>query len=279
MKLAVATEDPEVREKLISIAGSPTEVENRSDRGLSIADALMEFGTGIGLDGIYTVVPPIKARMYSIASSYRAINGLVDLLVVQHEWDTKDGGRKAGLCSSFIRDLRPGDKVTAGIHSGTFHLPNSEDVPMVMAGLGTGLAPFRSFIQERAIALKDRNRTGDMLVFYGCRHRSKDYAFGNELEEFHRNGVITTLAPAFSRDQAEKIYIQNRIREHGASIYKALVIDKGHFYLCGQAGHMASQIEDSLIDAFCIGGGVPVEEARNLIEVLRSEKRFSTELY
>jgi sulfite reductase alpha subunit-like flavoprotein len=264
--------------KLLSIATRPEVVAERVQRGVTIADTIMEFFPKIDLDRMVAIVPTIKPRMYSIASSYRALNGQVDLLVVQHEWDS-DTRRMTGICSKYINDLKPGDRIVAGVGAGTFSLPKSHSVPMVMAGLGTGLAPFRSFIQERAVAMNNGEQVGELMLFYGCRHKDKDFAFGQELEEFARQNVITTLAPAFSRDQEEKIYIQQRIRENAEGVYNSLVRDQGYFYLCGQAGHMATQVEDALADALSTGGGISLDEARNEIQNMKNQKRFSTELY
>merc|ERR1719447_2420247 len=115
--------------------------------------------------------------------------------------------------------------------------------PMLMAGLGTGLAPFRAFAQERRWMQEVQGKeTGPMWLFYGCRYKAKEYVFGDELESLAKEGIITELRPAFSRDQKEKIYVQNRITEAGSRIYEDMIEKSGYFYICGQAGETETSI-------------------------------------
>ena len=246
----------------------------------SISEILLK-SPRLSISDLLKVVPSIRPRLYSIASAYAAVSGAVDLLVVQHEWPNAAGVVQSGLCSTFFKDLREGDRILVGVAAGTFHLPPSEAVPMVMAGLGTGMAPFRSFIQQRALTAKKSSSDvlGNLTLFYGCRHQAKDFAFKEELTEFTKAGVITRLAPAFSRDQAEKIYIQQRIVENAAHVYDSLVKQKGYFYLCGQAGHMAAEVEDALLTAFVDGGGLSKDSAQAALATMKSEQRYCTELY
>ena len=131
--------------------------------------------------------------------------------------------------------------------------------PMVMAGTGTGVAPFLAFAQERDWLMEKEGaegNNGQMWLFYGCRNKSKDYIMGDLLEQLEAKNVLTHLRPAFSRDQAEKVYIQDRIRQEAKGIYDALVTNKGYAYLCGQAGDREQDVVDAWTDAIRIGGTV-----------------------
>ena len=267
------------RARLVELVSDNPSLSERTDHGVSVADALLEFNADISLEEMVNILPHMKPRLYSIASAFSEADGAVDLLVVQHDWNPKSGGIKRGLCSEFLQSLSTGSRVIGGITSGTFHLPLSRSVPIVMAGLGSGIAPFRSFIQDRIKATRNGDSVGDVTLFYGCRHENKDYAFKDELSELHRQGVITTLAPAFSRDQVDKIYVQQRIRENAEAVYNNLIEQNGFFYLCGQAGHAVSDIEDAIKDAFIQGGQISEESAREAIEQMKAENRFCVEVY
>jgi pyruvate dehydrogenase (NADP+) len=239
-------------------------------------NSVKEFDWTANMARLIEITPHVKPRLYSIASSCRAAPaGQVDVLVVQHKW----AGTNSGLCSSFIQGLKPGDTVMSAVTAGTFHLPSSHSAPMVMAGVGTGIAPFRAFIQDRLFEKHKGRPFGPVAVFYGCRNEKVDYAFGEEFEELEKQGVVSLLAPAFSRDQKEKIYIQQRIRENASEVYRSLITENGYFYLCGQAGHMADQVGEALTDAFVAGGGISRVEAESLLQELKDNNRISRELY
>ncbi len=271
--------DERTKRELEKIITSTEIIADRGGRGTTVADAVCEFYPDIPIDELINILPPMKPRLYSIASAYREANGAVDLLVVQHDWETRGHTKIRGLCSEFLQSLNGRDRITAGVAGGTFHLPTSRSVPIVMAGLGSGIAPFRSFIQDRVTAHRDGEPIGEIMLFYGCRHKAKDYAFREELEELNRQDVITTLSPAFSRDQRQKVYIQQRIRENAEGLYKNLIEREGYFYLCGQAGHAVSDIEKAVTDAFMQGGGISERDALEMVTQLKEERRFCVEVY
>jgi sulfite reductase alpha subunit-like flavoprotein len=123
------------------------------------------------------------------------------------DWKMKNGEVRHGCATDYLRRLGPGDKVVGKVTSGTFNFPADPRTPMVMAGLGTGLAPFRAFVQERAWLRRSQPGlvTGPMWLFYGCRYKAKDFIFGDELEKLLQLGALTELHPAFSRDQKTKV--------------------------------------------------------------------------
>jgi sulfite reductase alpha subunit-like flavoprotein len=277
--LARIVDSPEKKENLKNLINDSDALFTRNSRGITIADTILEFHPSASLEDIVNLVPLIKPRLYSIASAYRQAKGTVDLLIVQHDWDSGSSGVRRGLCSQYLQNLTPGELVMVGVVGGTFHLPMSNTVPIVMAGLGSGIAPFRSFIQDRVMAVRDGETAGPVMLFYGCRHEKKDYAFREELRELERQGVITRLSPAFSRDQEHRAYVQQRILEHAEEVYQNLIENNGYFYLCGQAGSAVSDIEKAIKTAFVSAGSVSEAEAVDLISQMKEEGRYCVEVY
>lgn len=152
---------------------------------------------------------------------------------------------------------------------------------MVMTGTGTGVAPFLAFAKERDWYVQNHGpeRAGEMWLFFGCRNKAKDYILGEELEALEEKGVLTHLRPAFSRDTAKKVYIQDRIKEEAAGVFSALVEKRGYLYLCGQAGDREQDVLDAIAKAFELGGAMTPEKAREELESLIEEGRYCPELY
>merc|ERR1719502_1023824 len=200
------------------------------------------------------MIPCIKPRLYSIASSQRYMNDNVELMIVINDWDTPAGKWQCGTSTDYIERMGVAwDKDNASawsmpcqITSGTFNFPDSMMQPMIMAGLGTGLAPFRAFVQERHFFKKQGIEVGPMWLFYGCRYKAKDYCYGDELEKYHEDGVLTELRVAFSRDQKEKVYVQHKMNEAAEQLYNEFDQKEGYFYLCGQAGAVETDIENAI---------------------------------
>jgi len=236
------------------------------------------------MEHLMSLIPCIKPRLYSIASSQRLVNDKVELAIVILEWKTSEGKVRRGLATDYIERLAtdgttPKVLVPCSVTPGTFNFPKSLMQPYVMTGLGTGLAPFRAFIQERAYFKKKGLEAGPMWLFYGCRHKSKDYIFGDELEQYYKDGVLTELRPAFSRDQEEKIYVQHRMAEVKERLYDDLIKKNGYFYMCGQAGQLERDVRAALLDAFKVGGKMSDEEAKKKFKEFDNEGRYCLELY
>jgi sulfite reductase alpha subunit-like flavoprotein len=211
----------------------------------------------------------------------------VELVIVILDWKTPGKKFRRGLATDYVHRLatdldRVADgvfRVPCSIAPGTFHFPKDLTTPYIMAGLGTGLAPFRSFIQDRAFFKRLGKETGPMWLFYGCRHKAKDFIFGDELEGFAKEGVITELHPAFSRDQAEKVYVQHKMVENKEALFQDFVERKGYFYLCGQAGQLEVDVRTALVTSIREGGRMTEDEARKKFEEIDAEGRYGLELY
>lgn len=166
------------------------------------------------------------------------------------------------------------------ISPGSFEFGEPE-VPMVMTGTGTGVAPFLAFAKEREWYIKNHGpeRAGEMWLFFGCRQRSKDYILGEDLDALAEQNVITHLKIAFSRDGPKKVYIQDRIKEEAAGVYNALVTKTGYLYLCGQAGDREQDVLNAVKTAFAVGGDLTEERAQAELDRLIEEGRYCPELY
>jgi sulfite reductase (NADPH) flavoprotein alpha-component len=218
---------------------------------------------------------PLTHRVYSISSSPLTHKGMVHLTVSAVRYRSAQRDRR-GQCSTYLADrIRAGD--TAGVFlskNRSFRLPADDSVPVIMVGPGTGLAPFRSFLYER----KARGAKGHNWLFFGDRHRATDFMYEDEIVQFQRDGVLTRLDLAFSRDQEQKIYVQDRMREKGAELY-AWLNDGAHFYVCGDAAQMARDVDAALHDVVAHHGGLGVEAAEDYVNILKREKRYLRDVY
>jgi sulfite reductase (NADPH) flavoprotein alpha-component len=213
----------------------------------------------------------LQARLYSIASSLRAHPGQVHLTVSIVRY-TSHGRARKGVCSAFLAD-RAGNTVPVFIQvSRTFRLPADPDIPIVMVGPGTGVAPFRAFLQER------RGGRGQNWLFFGEQHAATDFFYRDEFEAMLAEGHLTKLTTAFSRDQTDKIYVQHRMLEHGRGLWDWL--EQGaHFYVCGDASRMAKAVDAALHLVVETAGGLSKDRAIDYVQGLKAGKRYQRDVY
>jgi sulfite reductase (NADPH) flavoprotein alpha-component len=213
--------------------------------------------------------------LYSIASSFKAHPGEVHLTVAVVRYETHDKARK-GVASSFLADDAPkGTKVSVYIHQNkNFRLPESSDTPIIMVGPGTGIAPFRAFVEERA----DKGAKGESWLFFGDQHYNEDFLYQLEWQDHLKNGDLTRIDVAFSRDQPEKVYVQHKLLDHAPDIWQWL--QKGaHFYVCGDATYMAKDVHQAMLDIVASQGGMSAEEAEAYLAALKKDKRYQRDVY
>lgn len=222
-----------------------------------------------------TFLKPLQHRAYSISSSPLAAGNSVHLTIASVRYRAHDRVR-GGVCSTYLAD-----RVEAGGTAGlfvspnkAFRVPQNDDVPVIMVGPGTGIAPFRAFLQERLA----RGATGRNWLFFGDQHRQSDFIYESELGEMSRAGVLTRLDLAFSRDQAEKIYVQTRMRQNGKALYQWLE-EGGYFYVCGDATRMAKDVDDALHRIIIDEAGLSAEAASEYVSQLKREKRYLRDVY
>jgi sulfite reductase (NADPH) flavoprotein alpha-component len=272
-KLAEATGSGKLKELL---------AEDAKDRlksfvtGREIIDALHEFApSGLpaeALTGIFRKLPP---RLYSIASSPLAHPDEVHLTVSAVRYQTH-GRQRKGVCSTYLADLvKPGDITPVFVQPNkNFRLPADGSAPVIMIGPGTGIAPFRAFVEHRAAL----GATGRNWLFMGDQHYLYDFLYQLEWQDHLKNGSLSRLDVAFSRDQLEKIYVQHRMRERAADLY-AWIEEGAHFYVCGDATRMAVDVHEALI---CIVGeqaAISRERAEAYVENLKKNKRYHRDVY
>ena len=155
-----------------------------------------------------------------------------------------------------------------------FRIPSNDDAPMIMVGPGTGVAPFRAFLEERQI----RGAKGQNWLFFGDQTRASDFIYEQELIEMQAAGVLTRLDLAFSRDQKEKVYVQNKMHEHGAELYQWLE-NGSYFYVCGDATRMAKDVDQALCDIIAAQGSLSSDKAKEYVNNLKREKRYLRDVY
>lgn len=218
----------------------------------------------------------IQPRLYSISSSPAAHAGEVHLTVGAVRYDVNGRPRK-GVCSTFLSDrVVPGEsRVGVFVHrNAAFRPPADGDKPMIMVGPGTGIAPFRGFLHER----QARGARGRNWLFFGDQRASTDFLYREELEALHRDGLLTRLDTAFSRDQAEKVYVQHRMEQNAAELFAWLEAG-AHFYVCGDASRMAKDVDAALHRVIQTAGGKTAEQAAAYVEQLKSAKRYGRDVY
>ena len=244
--------------------------------GREIIDALHDFApSGLAaeaLTGIFRKLPP---RLYSIASSPLAHPGEVHLTVAAVRYQTHGRERK-GVCSTYLADLvKPGDVTSLFVQPNkNFRLPADGNTPVIMVGPGTGIAPFRAFVEHRAAL----GASGKNWLFMGDQHYLSDFLYPLEWQEHLKNGALTRLDVAFSRDQLEKVYVQHRMKERAKELY-AWLEEGAHFYVCGDATRMAADVHEALVSIVQEQAAVSREAAETYVEDLKKSKRYQRDVY
>ncbi|PHH66584.1 hypothetical protein CDD81_7059 [Ophiocordyceps australis] len=282
--LAAHATDQRQRLKLEALGGAAgaSELKRRSDEDTATyVDVLNEFASARpSLHQLARLVAPLKRREYSIASAQAVTPSSVALMVVAVDWVDSRGRTRYGHATRYLSRLQPGAMVTVSVKASVMKLPPAETAPLIMAGLGTGLAPFRAFVQQRALQKAQGLPIGPILLYLGARHQRQEYLYGEEWEAYLAAGVVTLVGSAFSRDQPHKIYIQDRMRQTLDHIVQAYVRDGGSFYLCGPTWPVpdVTQVLHEAIAAEAHASGRKLDPAKE-IERLKDEGRYVLEVY
>ena len=244
--------------------------------GREFIDLLLEFpGVVTSADDMVAMLPKLAPRLYSIASSQRAHPDEVHLTVgiVRYEaW----GRLRGGVASTEIADrMEPGAEVRVYLHPNTrFRLPAEGDRPVIMIGPGTGIAPFRAFLQER----RETGAAGKNWLFFGDRRAAHDYLYREELRAFSKTGILSRIDTAFSRDQIDKVYVQHLMLEAGAEIWRWFA-DGAHLYVCGDSSRMARDVDDALLRIVAEHGRMSPAKARLELQQLAADRRYCRDVY
>eukprot|EP01134_Creolimax_fragrantissima_P001060 CFRG1060T1 len=237
-------------------------------------------------DLIIELLPRLQPRYYSISSSPKAHPDSIHVTAVVVDYDTPTGRHVKGVCTSYLQDLDCSDEyslpeVPVFVRHSTFRLPASISTPIVMIGPGTGLAPFRGFLQDRESDMKkheDGTTIGKSILFYGCRNRSEDYLYQSELEDFESAGVISNLQVAFSRETSQKVYVSHLMKALKEEIW-GLLQQNGHIYVCGDARNMAKDIHSILHDLIVENGKMTSNDAEVFIKNLQNTGRYAQDVW
>lgn len=281
--LAEYATDVEEKKALLTISSpaGATEFKRRAEVDtVTYADILQEFPSAHPpLPVLAKLISPLKRREYSIASAQIVNPTSVHLLIVEVNWVDSRGRTRVGQATRYLSRLPLGAPVTVSVKPSVMKLPPLSTAPLIMAGLGTGLAPFRAFCQHREWQRSQGEEIGPILLYMGSRHQREEYLYGEEWEAYLSAGVITHLGTAFSRDQKEKIYIQDRMRQSLEDIVQAYIKDKGSFYLCGPTWPVPD-VAKVLEEAIEIDGkraGAAKVDARRKLEELKDCERYVLE--
>jgi len=244
--------------------------------GRDLVDAARDFGPFEGTAADFTsILRKIPARLYSIASSLKANDEEVHLTIGAVRYDAH-GRERQGVCSILCAErLQPGDTLPVYIqHNQNFKLPQDPDAPIIMVGPGTGIAPFRSFMQER----EELGANGKSWLFFGDQHFVTDFLYQTEWQKWLKDGVLTKMDVAFSRDTEEKVYVQHQMKKQSKELFEWL--EQGAYvYICGDEKHMAHDVHNTLLSIIQEEGAMSKEKAESYLANLQQQKRYQRDVY
>ncbi|AKA39309.1 NADPH-dependent assimilatory sulfite reductase flavoprotein subunit [Yersinia ruckeri] len=261
-------------EKLIALLADKTELQYYA-HNTPIVDMVRQAPADLNADQLITLLRPLAPRLYSIASSQAENETEVHITVGIVRYDI-DGRPRSGGASGFLADRLDidGDVRVFIEHNDNFRLPASPETPVIMIGPGTGIAPFRAFMQQRDA----EGATGENWLFFGNPHFTDDFLYQVEWQRYVKEGLLTHIDLAWSRDQPQKIYVQDKLREKGAEVWR-WIQQGAHIYVCGDANRMAKDVEKALLDVVAEHGGMDAEQADEFLSELRFARRYQRDVY
>lgn len=262
---------PALAEKLDDKAALRTYLNQRQ-----ILDVITDHPGKLNAQQLVDSLRPLSPRLYSIASSQLEVEDEVHLTVALHQRESPAGQAQRGGASNFlVNQISEGSKVQVYVEPNPrFRLPDDASAPLIMIGPGTGIAPFRAFMQARS----EQEASGDNWLFFGNPHFTQDFLYQVEWQAWIKQGLLNKISLAFSRDQTEKIYVQQRMREQSAELFAWL--ERGaHLYVCGDATRMAKDVHQALLDIIASQGKRTLEQAQDYLDTLRDQKRYQKDVY
>lgn len=240
-----------------------------------IVDMVRQAPTELNAEQLTGLLRPLTPRLYSIASSQAESESEVHITVGAVRYEI-DGRQRGGGASTWLADrLEEEGAIRVFIeHNDNFRLPANPDTPVIMIGPGTGIAPFRAFMQQR----DNDGAEGKNWLFFGNPHFTEDFLYQVEWQKYVKQGLLTNIDLAWSRDQAEKVYVQDKIRAKGAEVWR-WIEEGAHLYVCGDANRMAKDVEQALLDVVVEHGGMDRETADEFLSELRIERRYQRDVY
>src|SRR5438046_7281552 len=244
--------------------------------GMEVIDFLVEHpSVRFRPEEFVGLLSKLQPRLYSVASSLKAFPDQVHLIVDVVRYES-NGRLRKGVASSFLAERA--DDVHVPVFPSNakhFHLPEHSDTPIIMVGPGTGIAPFRAYLQERQVT----GARGKNWLFFGAQHEKCDFAYQEDFEAFMKEGILTRLDCAWSRDQVHKVYVQHKLADNAAEIWKWIDAEGAQFFVCGDARRMAKDVDATLRKIVQEQGGKSVDQANEYVEKLKSEKRYKRDVY
>lgn len=259
------------------VSNSSAEEKKAYINGRDVIDLLKDYPPEeLEAETFAGILRKLPVRLYSITSSYEANPDEVHLLIGKSIYPDAEGEERVGVCSGYCIDrVEPGDTLPIYVHQNpNFKLPEDEETPIIMVGAGTGVAPFRSFMEER----EEKDMQGKSWLFFGDQHFATDFLYQAEWQNWLKEGVLTRMDVAFSRDTEEKVYVQHRMLERSKELYEWLE-EGAYFYVCGDEKHMAKDVHHTLITILIQEGGFSEEEAENYLSEMRQQKRYQRDVY
>jgi sulfite reductase (NADPH) flavoprotein alpha-component len=256
-------------ESLLPLVGDKAKLQHYAAT-TPIVDMVRFSPAQLDADALIALLRPLTPRLYSIASSQAEVESEVHITVGAVRYDI-EGRARAGGASSFLADrVEEEGEIRVFIeHNDNFRLPANPETPVIMIGPGTGIAPFRSFMQQRAAD----EAPGKNWLFFGNPHFTEDFLYQVEWQRYVKEGVLSRIDLAWSRDQQQKIYVQDKLREQGAELWR-WINDGAHIYVCGDANRMAKDVEQALLEVIAEFGGMDAETADEFLSELRVERRY-----
>ena len=261
-------------ESLLPLVGDKAKLQHYAAT-TPIVDMVRFSPAQLDADALIALLRPLTPRLYSIASSQAEVESEVHITVGAVRYDI-EGRARAGGASSFLADrVEEEGEIRVFIeHNDNFRLPANPETPVIMIGPGTGIAPFRSFMQQRAAD----EAPGKNWLFFGNPHFTEDFLYQVEWQRYVKEGVLSRIDLAWSRDQKQKIYVQDKLREQGAELWR-WINDGAHIYVCGDANRMAKDVEQALLEVIAEFGGMDAETADEFLSELRVERRYQRDVY
>lgn len=261
-------------ETLLPLVGDKAQLQHYAAT-TPIVDMVRFSPAQLDADALIGLLRPLMPRLYSIASSQAEVESEVHITVGAVRYDI-EGRARAGGASSFLADRVEEDgEVRVFIeHNDNFRLPANPQTPVIMIGPGTGIAPFRAFMQQRAAD----GAEGKNWLFFGNPHFTEDFLYQVEWQRYVKEGVLSRIDLAWSRDQQQKVYVQDKLREQGAELWR-WINDGAHIYVCGDANRMAKDVEQTLLEVIAEFGAMDAEAADEFLSELRVERRYQRDVY
>lgn len=243
--------------------------------GKDVVDFIIDMKLTFAADEFVGLLRKLQPRAYSISSSSKAHEDEVHLTISSVRYNAQDR-KHEGVASCYLAD-RVGENDKVGVYfspNKAFRVPEDTDLPIIMVGPGTGVAPFRAFLEEREVT----EAKGDNWLFFGDRKAADDYIYKDEIEAWQKSGTLTKLDLAFSRDQKDKIYVQTRMKQAGAELFEWL--ERGsYFYVCGDATYMAKDVDQTLQDIIAEHGKLDEAGVKAYMNALKKAKRYVRDVY